>query len=391
MLGLSSDDSSDSYRSIDYALYADSGIGNKFVIYESSVRKRDTSVVYAAGDYMKVTRSGTQIKYYHIKASDGPHAKGTLLYTSSKTSNANTKLFLDSSFHNVGAKLTDMQIFSGNNLALSVDVYAPKPTADAWNIEGAVNDKGAFTLGSKVKITLALDENITLANVGSNKIVVAGKDFLLTGTNGTVTKTLEFVYTVQLNDKIDTAFNIDSKDDIVLNDIQDVDGNNIDFGNISNGLDITPISKNLVLNSKGLATITTNVTSWHNGGTAANISRMTDGNTSSSGVLDYAVHPNSANGKYILFDFKGVNYNNGSFKLYNRKAVVSRINGSIVDFLKDGVVVSTHTISNAGNIIEITPVSNLVFDQVKLTFSGDAQNFREVKIFGKNTTLLIDA
>jgi hypothetical protein len=98
-----------------------------------------------------------------------------------------------------------MQIFSGNNLALSVDVYAPKPTADAWNIEGAVNDKGAFTLGSKVKITLALDENITLANVGSNKIVVAGKDFLLTGTNGTVTKTLEFVYTVQLNDKIDTA------------------------------------------------------------------------------------------------------------------------------------------------------------------------------------------
>jgi hypothetical protein len=66
MLGLSSDDSSDSYRSIDYALYADSGIGNKFVIYESSVRKRDTSVVYAAGDYMKVTRSGTQIKYYHM-------------------------------------------------------------------------------------------------------------------------------------------------------------------------------------------------------------------------------------------------------------------------------------------------------------------------------------
>jgi hypothetical protein len=39
-----------------------------------------------------------------------------------------------------------MHIFSGNNLALSVDVYAPKPTADAWNIEVAGNDKGAFTL-----------------------------------------------------------------------------------------------------------------------------------------------------------------------------------------------------------------------------------------------------
>jgi hypothetical protein len=47
-------------------------------------------------------------------------AKGTLLYTSSKPSNANTKLFLDSSFRGVGAKLSDMQIFSGNNLPLSI-------------------------------------------------------------------------------------------------------------------------------------------------------------------------------------------------------------------------------------------------------------------------------
>jgi hypothetical protein len=95
------------YTSIDYALYADSGIGNKFVIYESSVRVCETGVRYATGDYMKVIRSGAQIKYYHIKASDGPLAKGTLLYTSSKTSNANTKLFLDSSFHNATfAKVT---------------------------------------------------------------------------------------------------------------------------------------------------------------------------------------------------------------------------------------------------------------------------------------------
>jgi hypothetical protein len=31
-----------------------------------------------------------------------------LLYTSNKTSNAGTKLFLDSSFYGVGAKLSDM-------------------------------------------------------------------------------------------------------------------------------------------------------------------------------------------------------------------------------------------------------------------------------------------
>jgi hypothetical protein len=38
--------------------------------------------------------------------------------------------------------------------------------------------------------------------MGRNRVVVAGKEFLLTGTNGAVTKTLEFVYSVKANDKI---------------------------------------------------------------------------------------------------------------------------------------------------------------------------------------------
>jgi hypothetical protein len=85
------------------------------------------------------------------------------------------------------------------------------------------------------------------------------------------------------------------------------------------------------------------------------IKRMTDGNTSTRGALNYATHPANAHGKHILFDFKGVNYNNGGFKLYNRKNVADRINGSTVEFLKDGIVVSIRTISDAGNIIEIAP------------------------------------
>jgi hypothetical protein len=66
-------------------------------------------------------------------------------------------------------------------------MYAPEPTADAWHIEGAVNLKGGFTLGREIRITLTLDEEVVLANVGSNKIVVAGKEFLLTGANDAVT------------------------------------------------------------------------------------------------------------------------------------------------------------------------------------------------------------
>jgi hypothetical protein len=85
-------------------------IGKKFVIYESGQRKYSTGVTYAMGDYMKVIRPGTTIKYYHLKAAEGPLSKGTLLYTSNKASSINTKLLLGSSFYGVGAKLSDMQI-----------------------------------------------------------------------------------------------------------------------------------------------------------------------------------------------------------------------------------------------------------------------------------------
>jgi hypothetical protein len=51
MLGLSSADANDSFNTIDYALYADSGVGNKFVIYESGQPQHSTGVTYAAGDY----------------------------------------------------------------------------------------------------------------------------------------------------------------------------------------------------------------------------------------------------------------------------------------------------------------------------------------------------
>jgi hypothetical protein len=56
-----------------------------------------------------------------------------------------------------------------------------------------------------------------LAKVGRNKIVIAGKEFLLTGTNGTLTNTLVFAYTVKINDTIDGKyFNINNRRSIFL-------------------------------------------------------------------------------------------------------------------------------------------------------------------------------
>jgi hypothetical protein len=45
---------------------------------------------------------------------------------------------------------------------------------------------------------------------------IEGKEFLLTGANDAVTRTLEFIYTVQPNDKTNADFYINSKDDIVF-------------------------------------------------------------------------------------------------------------------------------------------------------------------------------
>jgi hypothetical protein len=106
-----------------------------------------------------------------------------------------------------------MQIFSGKDLPFSVDVGAPKPIANAWQIDSTTADNnGVFTLGDEIKLTLSIDEAVTLAKVGRNKIVIAGKEFLLTGTNGTLTNTLVFAYTVKINDTIDGKyFNINNR------------------------------------------------------------------------------------------------------------------------------------------------------------------------------------
>jgi hypothetical protein len=36
-----------------------------------------------------------------------------------------------------------------------------------------------ITIGDKIKVSLTLDEAVTLAGVGHNKITIAGKEFLL--------------------------------------------------------------------------------------------------------------------------------------------------------------------------------------------------------------------
>jgi hypothetical protein len=128
----------------------------------------------------------------------------------------------------------------GKNSTLLMDSGAPEPLKNnAWRINSEIIDSsGAFTTGDKIKVRLFLNESVTLAKVGSNKIIVANKEFLLTGTNGVTTDTLEFVYIVKINDNISAEnFDIDSKEDIVLSDVKDVDGNSINFSAITDSVE----------------------------------------------------------------------------------------------------------------------------------------------------------
>ena len=110
---------------------------------------------------------------------------------------------------------------------------------------------------------------------------------------------------------------------------------------------------------------------------------MVDGDTSTSGALDYAVHPTSANGRNITFSYDET-YRDASFVFHSRTYAGNRIDGSTVSVRLNGT--ETHNavlnISDAVNhVITLVTPDGTMFDQVVLTFDGASQNFREIEIF----------
>ena len=132
------------------------------------------------------------------------------------------------------------------------------------------------------------------------------------------------------------------------------------------------------------AALTTTVTNWFQGTTQQNLDNIVDGNTSTSGANNYAIHPTSADGRTITFSWDQ-DYNHARFEFFNRtgsEPMAERINGSTVTFNKDGTAVHTTTLQHTrGIFVEIVePATSVVFDEVILTFDGSSQNFREIEI-----------
>ena len=148
----------------------------------------------------------------------------------------------------------------------------------------------------------------------------------------------------------------------------------------------TPLS---VTNIAPNVTPTTNVTSWATLGDVdtpeEHIANINDGDLTAV-AYGSAVFVLNANDKHISFALGG-DYGQGSFIYHNRNDgamyVLYSVNGSTVDFIKDGVSVYSEVIANAGEIVTITAPVDTLFDTARITFSGDLQNFREIEVFGR--------
>ncbi|SSC09376.1 hypothetical protein, partial [thiotrophic endosymbiont of Bathymodiolus puteoserpentis (Logatchev)] len=240
MLGLSTDNPDGSYKTIEHAVYL---YNNKIRDVRNNDKKyADFNHRYKVGDQIKIERKGTVINYYHLD-SDGNAIRTLATQTGISTTSA---LHIDTSIKDKGAKLTGVRLVKGlsNISKYTIDVHAPKPIANAWRISSVASSGDVLTIGDEIKVSLTLDEAVTLTKVGENKITIAGKEFVLTGSNNTITNMLEFTYTIQANDKINSDnFQINNKNDIVLNGIRDTDGNNIDLSSIKSP---AKISKSLL-------------------------------------------------------------------------------------------------------------------------------------------------
>ncbi len=112
----------------------------------------------------------------------------------------------------------------------------------------------------------------------------------------------------------------------------------------------------------------------------------------------------NADGDTLTFTFDD-DYIGASIRIHNRVAeradgsdahVPTRIDGSTVELLLDGVAVSPPMVLQSANqdadsIITVTPAADLVFDAVRITFSGNTQNINEIEIGGRPIIIAEDS
>ncbi len=155
-------------------------------------------------------------------------------------------------------------------------------------------------------------------------------------------------------------------------------------------------SRPVLISDISVITTTLVAGNWASSGTAAeNIARITDGNKLKTGKHpddpgldnDGQVAIRNSNEHTLTFTLDRT-YTEGKLIYYNRGAN-NGLQDSDVEFILEGVVQVSFVTSRFWQLREIheedvpfTAVENIQFDEVKITFEGGWQGFREIEIFG---------
>ncbi len=164
----------------------------------------------------------------------------------------------------------------------------------------------------------------------------------------------------------------------------------------------TPIivrpSTNIALTSAGLATVTSGASAYRGGSDATEaiqIAALTDGQTENiewgNGASITSYRPRDAAGEVLAFDFGTNSYAQGRVVIHTRATNDSelQIHGSTVQFwldddtVGDAITIESDEAVDADTaVFTITPPTDLVFDEVQITFANADQQLAEVEIFG---------
>ncbi|WP_171004397.1 beta strand repeat-containing protein, partial [Bathymodiolus heckerae thiotrophic gill symbiont] len=190
MFGLSTNDDSNSYTTIDYAIYIKE---NDIIdgVYENNVKTNLTDISFNTGDYIKVARIGTEIKYYHITAAEqAAGQEGTVIHTKTGVS-ATDKLFIDTSFRNIGSRLDEVKLFSRIKVVDQTQLVAGVVFDSNVVVPSAIDIKQIKVVLGGPDLDIVNDElflDLYSSGIGNNSVDISNIGHIYTA----ATKTLLF-------------------------------------------------------------------------------------------------------------------------------------------------------------------------------------------------------
>lgn len=202
MIGLSEDNSSDSYNTIDFAIYLNRN--QRVYVYESGSWKGQKST-YLPGDTFKVERVGSTIRYYKNDA---------VIYTSANTSS--NPLLIDASLHDLDSSIEDLQLHDildplNPNTTLNPDTpldqagrkerhYTEYDVPDTTGLHAALIQEGILTLHYPTQnfvagnVSKTYTDNPKTTTTWYSYDIYGRVEWLVQKIEGLGVKTIDYVY-----------------------------------------------------------------------------------------------------------------------------------------------------------------------------------------------------